>query len=318
MRFVTRSGTQRYSGSVFDYFRHQALNSNYYFNEINGLPKNKMIVSQFGTTVGGPMIRGREAFFFVSWEEVVQPISETNTRTIVSPQAQQGLFRYDVGGVINSVDLYSLAARNGHTSVADPITTGVLADIRHTTVGLGVIKDTANPNTQQFIFQDPGLTNYQHLPAGRVDFNLTAKHKLTGSYRQTHLDRAVGTDNRTNFPGLPGGGRYDSRRTVGSIALRSIFRPNMVGELVVGWQNQNTQRGLGTSVESFDYQGGFVLGMPLGVTAPGGYNGRFRRKAPLKSVDEKITWQAGHIRGVSAAPGRGLPTTFGSIQMFRR
>jgi len=293
VRFVTKSGTQRYSGSFFDYFRHASLNSNYYFNEINHFPKNTMTVSQFGATVGGPIIRGKEAFFFVSWEELVQPISETNTRTIVSPQAQQGLFRYDVGGVTTGVDLYALAARNGHTSVPNPVTAGLLATIRQTTEGIGLVQNTANPNTQQFIFQDPGLTNYQHLPSGRVDFSLTSKHKLTGSYRQTHLDRAVGSDNRTNFPGLPGGGRYDSRRTVGSIALRSVLSPSIVSELVGGWQNQNTQRGLGTSLSSFDYQGGYVLGMPIGVTAPGGYNGRFQRKAPLKSLDEKVTWQAG-------------------------
>jgi hypothetical protein len=293
VRFVTRSGTQRYTGSFFDYIRHEKLNSNYYFNEINGLPKNRMSVNQFGATVGGPIIPGRGAFFFVSWEELIQPISETNTRTILSPQAQQGLFRYDVGGVINSVNLYALAAANAQTSVGDAITTGVLATIRGTTEGIGLIRDTANPNTQQFLFQDPGLTNYQHLPAGRVDINLTSKHKLTGNYRQTHLDRAIGTDNRTNFPGLPGGGRYDSRRTVGSIALRSILSQSAVSELVVGWQNQNTQRGLGNTIDDFDWQGGFVLGMPLGATAPGGYNGRFQRKAPLRSVDHKITWQAG-------------------------
>jgi hypothetical protein len=293
VRFVTRSGTQRYSGSFFDYFRHQGLNSNYYFNKINGLPKNRMVVSQFGATIGGPIIPRREAFFFLSWEEVVQPINETNTRTILSAEAQQGVFRYDVGGVTNAVDLYALASRFGHASVGNPVTTGLLAQIRSTTDGIGLIRDTANPNTQQFIFQDPGLTNYQHLPAGRVDFNLTSKHRLTGSYRQTHLDRAIGTDNRTAFPGLPGGGRYDSRRTVGSVTLRSVLSPSVVSEFVYGWQNQNTQRGIGTSLSSFDYQGGFVLGMPLGATAPGGYNGRFQRKAPLKSIDHKMTWVNG-------------------------
>jgi hypothetical protein len=37
----------------------------------------------------------------------------------------------------------------------------------------------------------------------------------------------------------------------------------------IGWQNQNTQRGLGTSVESFDYQGGFVLGDHVEGIRPG-------------------------------------------------
>ena len=295
VRFVTRSGTSRYSGSFFDYFRHTAFNTNYYFNKINDLPKNRMIVSQVGGTFGGPIIKGRDkAFFFVSWEELVQPISETNTRTILSPQAQAGLFRYDVGGgVIQSVDLYALAARNGQLGAPNAVTAGLLATIRNTTNDIGLIRDTANPNTQQFIFQDPGLTNYQHLPAMRLDYNINAANKLTGSYRRTHLDRAIGTDNRTNFPGLPGGARYNSLRTVGSITLRTIMTPNVVSELVGGWQNQTTARGRGTSLGSFDIQGGYVLGLPLGATAVGGFNGQSERRAPLRTIDQKTTWQKG-------------------------
>lgn len=294
VRFVTRSGTMKYSGSLFEYFRHDALNSNYYFNAINGLPKNTMVVSQTGATFGGPILPKRDkAFFFVSWEELVQPVSETNTRTMVGPQAEQGIFQYVSGGTTRSVNLYQLAAQNGHKSSGDPVTTNVLAQIRNSTQGIGLIRSTANPNTQQFIFQDQNLKNYQHLPTVRLDYNITSQHKLTGSYRQTHLDRAIGTDNRTNFPGMPGGGRYDSLRYVGSVALRSIMSPTIVSEVVYGWQNQNTQRGLGTSVESFDLQGGYVLTLPLGATGVGGYNGRFQRKAPFTTFDQKTTWQRG-------------------------
>jgi hypothetical protein len=68
---------------------------------------------------------------------------------------------------------------------------------------------------------------------------------------------------------------------------------NIVSELVYGWQKQNTQRGLGTTVDDFDIQGGYVLSLPLGATGVGGYNGRFQRKAPLKTVDYKTSWQRG-------------------------
>jgi hypothetical protein len=39
IQFVTRSGTNRFSGSTYYYLQHYKLNSNTFFNNLNGLPK---------------------------------------------------------------------------------------------------------------------------------------------------------------------------------------------------------------------------------------------------------------------------------------
>ena len=64
-----------------------------------------MIVHQYGGRVGGPIIipglyDGRnKAFFFFNMEHQYQPSEATRTRTILNPQAQQGVFAYlTVGG----------------------------------------------------------------------------------------------------------------------------------------------------------------------------------------------------------------------------
>jgi Carboxypeptidase regulatory-like domain/TonB-dependent Receptor Plug Domain len=73
--FVTRSGTNNFDGSIYHYFRHPNLNSNYYFNKIRGLERNEVIVHQYGGRVGGPVLipglfDGRNrAFFFFNMEE---------------------------------------------------------------------------------------------------------------------------------------------------------------------------------------------------------------------------------------------------------
>src|SRR6185295_2006035 len=132
----------RYEGSGYEYFRHWALNSNYYFNKVNGLPRNEVKLNQFGFREGGPLVRNK-VFFFVNEEEFRRPASATNTRTILSPLAQSGLFQYNVtsGGVTTarSVDLLALAASSGFTTTTDPTVMGLLNRIRTATTTTGTV-----------------------------------------------------------------------------------------------------------------------------------------------------------------------------------
>ena len=96
IRFVTRSGTNSYKGTGYYYFRHPDFNTNYYFNEIAGLPKNRIILNQFGGSQGGPIkIKGLfdgagRAFFFFNYEEFYQPTSATRTQSDDAPERRAG------------------------------------------------------------------------------------------------------------------------------------------------------------------------------------------------------------------------------------
>lgn len=63
----TRSGTNAFHGSVFEYVRNESLNANDWFANRNGLKKPPMRQNQFGGTLGGPVIQGR-LFFFGNYE----------------------------------------------------------------------------------------------------------------------------------------------------------------------------------------------------------------------------------------------------------
>jgi hypothetical protein len=64
---VTRSGTNIFHGSLFDYFRNDALDANDWFARNRGLPKPEERQNDFGGTLSGPIAKGR-TFFFFSYE----------------------------------------------------------------------------------------------------------------------------------------------------------------------------------------------------------------------------------------------------------
>jgi outer membrane receptor protein involved in Fe transport len=61
---VTKSGTNDLRGSVFEFYRDKALNANNAINELNNRPKSPYHYHQFGGTLGGPVRRNRDFFFF--------------------------------------------------------------------------------------------------------------------------------------------------------------------------------------------------------------------------------------------------------------
>ena len=162
--FVTRSGTNNFDGSLYHYFRHPDLNSNYYFNKIRGLERNDVVVHQYGGRIGGPIVipglfDGRnKAFFFFNMEEFYQPTEASRTRTILHPRSQEGWFRYNVtvGGVqqVREVNLLTLAQQNNQLATLDPITRALLANVRAAAGTAGAITDLTNPNTQHVLLSE--------------------------------------------------------------------------------------------------------------------------------------------------------------------
>jgi len=62
-----KSGTNNYHGSVFEFFRNDALNANNWANDFQGLPKPALRWNMFGATLGGPLI-SKKLFFFIDYQ----------------------------------------------------------------------------------------------------------------------------------------------------------------------------------------------------------------------------------------------------------
>ncbi|MBA2732689.1 MAG: TonB-dependent receptor [Acidobacteria bacterium] len=64
---ITRSGTNEFRGTVFNYFRNDALDASDWFANSRGLRRPAIRQNDFGGVMGGPIIKDR-AFFFFSYE----------------------------------------------------------------------------------------------------------------------------------------------------------------------------------------------------------------------------------------------------------
>jgi hypothetical protein len=83
---VTKSGTNDFHGSAFEFFRDDSLNANNYNNLIvTPTPKDKLPfrVNQFGGSLGGPIVKDK-AFFFVSYDGQRQTIPNEVVLTVPS------------------------------------------------------------------------------------------------------------------------------------------------------------------------------------------------------------------------------------------
>jgi Carboxypeptidase regulatory-like domain/TonB-dependent Receptor Plug Domain len=67
VQILTRSGTNRFSGVLFEYFRNDVFDANDWFNNQLGLRKAAMRQNNFGGVLGGPIVKNR-TFFFFSYE----------------------------------------------------------------------------------------------------------------------------------------------------------------------------------------------------------------------------------------------------------
>jgi Carboxypeptidase regulatory-like domain/TonB dependent receptor len=78
---ITRSGTNDFHGTVFGYYRTDALDANDWFANSRGLPKAKFKNYQFGGVLGGPIVKER-TFFFGSYEGMRLRVPQAATRDV--------------------------------------------------------------------------------------------------------------------------------------------------------------------------------------------------------------------------------------------
>jgi hypothetical protein len=306
VRFVTRSGSNNFRGSVYHYYRNDALNATNWFANRNGLSKPDLLQNQPGVRLGGPVVipglwNGRDkAFFFVNYEELRQPQAVSRNRTVLQPSAQAGLFRYNAGGGVREVNLLALAAANGHLASTDPTIAKLLSDIRGAVTGTGTLTDLTDPNLQRFSYQVPQRAHNRY-PTGRLDFNLTENHRLTANVNYNHILSTPDTLNNRDpqFPGFPVTGVQDSDRYTTGASMRSTFGANFVNEFRIGATGGATLFAPGINPAMWSSGGladeaGFKLAISAaGITNPSSGSAVSSREASTKMIENTLNWLKG-------------------------
>jgi hypothetical protein len=307
IKFVTRAGTNQFTGSGYHYYRNDALNANTWFNNRNGVDKADLLQNQAGFRVGGPIVLPRlfdghnKAFFFVNYEEYHQPGETTRNRTVLNPNAQQGLYSYQTSSGVHSVNVLDLAASRGQLASADPTVAGLLAAIRGATGKTGAITGDIDPNLQRYSF-NVTAQSVRRYPTVRVDYNLTNAHRVSVAYNYQKFtdfpDTLNNFDNR--FPGFPVQAGQESIRKGFSASLRSTLGRNIVNEARYGYSGGPVtffgELNKDMWTDSAVNQQGFQINFPsIGSTptAPSPSPAPQGRDAATQLLEDTVTWLKG-------------------------
>lgn len=108
--FVTRAGTNDFHGNLFEYFQTPGVNANEFENNLLGIPRRKFIQHIYGGSFGGPIVNPGfgegtpffkslkdKAFFFVNLQFLKANETSLVQRTVYTPAARSGIFRYVQG-----------------------------------------------------------------------------------------------------------------------------------------------------------------------------------------------------------------------------
>jgi hypothetical protein len=216
INIVTKSGTNQFHGSAFEYFRNNWLDARNFFNT-RGTPQNPFHNNQYGGSLGGPLVRDR-LFFYLNYEGQQEHGAQTSLSCVPSADSL-AIATASIGGPpnINPV-IAALLARHPWPSP----NRNLPAD------------DTGCPAGPNVAAAAP-FTNDLSSGIVKLDYSLSRTELLSGRY-------FIG-DSTQSFPlGLVGGGILPGFNTVTptrvqlvSLSLVSTISPTLINEARLGW-----------------------------------------------------------------------------------
>lgn len=223
---ITKSGTNDFHGSLYEFFRNDKMQANDYFTK-RTLPRPAYHQNQFGGSIGGPIIKNK-TFFFAD-AEAYRIIQAAPTGLLTVPtlyQEQHPGDLSDIGGPVIPTALLDPVALKYFALFPAPNVAGATTTNNYT----GTPKRTQNSLTMD----------------ARVDHHFSSNDSLFVRYSYNPVDtfvpaplpavNGVEAGGGTNFPG-------SSHETAQGFQVNylHIFSPHLLMELKTGFSRLNIQ-----------------------------------------------------------------------------
>ena len=250
---VTKSGTNRFHGSAYEYHRNTLTEANDWFNNFAGTPRAVLIRNQFGASLGGPVVKNK-LFFFFNYEGRRDASGAPVEWTVPLDSYRNGLLSYINNGP-------NCAADSRQNTQPACITSLTAAQVQAINPGANLnlnaallsyingryphANDLTNRNFGDGVNTGGFRTN---LPAhdspniyvSRIDYNINEKMKLFGRFT---IQREIQGDNfnfpaASEFPGDPLTRAAENHNYAYVIGHTWTINSNMINQFAYGLTRQ--------------------------------------------------------------------------------
>jgi len=275
---ITKSGSNSFHGSAYEYNRNTDFEANTWFNNRSGVARPALIRNQYGASIGGP-IRKNRLFFFFNYEGRTDRSAVSVQRIVPTDTFKQGLILVQLkSGQVAQLNAQDIAA-------IDPLHQGASAYM------LSLLKQYPQGNSPALsadkglnfnvdLFNAPEPVN-QHPMVGRMDYNIDQAGKHTIMVRGT-LNYSAQVTSAAEFPGqAPAQQTEDNSRGV-AVRYTAVLSPHMVNVLSYGYTRLGSNAtGTETVVPSFYFANLVPTSRPS------------IRIAPTTNITDDLTWTKG-------------------------
>ncbi|MGD0729993.1 MAG: TonB-dependent receptor [Terracidiphilus sp.] len=297
VNLITRSGTNKEHGSLYEYYRptNTVANAYFYKNEesISGDPNipQKYILNTFGGTVGGPILKDK-VFYFFNYEGQRRAISDVVEATVPTPSFMQGGLQYtDTSG--NTVPLMpgQVATMDEpctkNTYQGQPVCPNGPGANQAVLSYLAPIKTSMNPvggdgglNSAALFFTSPAPLTL-NTSILKLDYNMNSKNRF---FVRGNLQKDT-TSGDENLPGQGAATFYDANNK--GIAAGHTWTPTarIVNDVRYAYIREGYQTGgiaPGNWVDIY------------GLTQPTAQTGSSLLHVPVNTITETLTWIKGN------------------------
>lgn len=254
---VTRSGTNQFHGTAYEYVRNNDFDARNYFDVTRSAPPFHQ--NQFGGSAGGPIKRNK-VFFFANYEGFRERVPSDLYNLVPNANQRAGNFSADSHQLYNPYVLDPTTPTGYAILPGNQVPASYFSAIGQKILALYPQPNGSYNNGTQNYFNVATTSNNWDQVSGRIDYSISAKDTIFGRYtqeKQTAVAPGMTSYNSQTFPSDP--------KNV-AIGWTHTFSPSLVNNFRYGWAH--TAVGL-ERTDGYDTSLGNPLGLANEIDLPG-------------------------------------------------